>query len=101
MVSALPSPRVCSRPTAARRVPRTHPTVEASRWNSACPPEVSRRVVRENLRYALRHLHPGLNVQELIRTVRIRVRTQDAGHHELRFRKALAEHAHERDAATG
>src|ERR1700733_11413331 len=40
-----------------------------------------------------------IDVQELVRTVRVRMRPEYAGHQKLRARKALPEHGHERNRA--
>ena len=64
--------------------------------------ELDRRcVIREHLRHAARHFPGRVEVQELVRPVRVRVRAEHARDQELRAREFLAEHAHERDAAAG
>jgi len=57
-------------------------------------------MVGDHLRHAHRQSFGAVEVQEFVRTVSVRVRTEDAGHQELRSREALAEHADERDAAS-
>src|SRR5581483_12138273 len=57
------------------------------------------RVRGENARDHAAHALAGGNVQELVRAVRVGMRTQHAGDQELRLREFRAEHAHERDAA--
>ena len=57
------------------------------------------RVIGEHQRDAGGELLRVLEVQELVRAVRVGVRTEDPGDEELRVREALAEHSHEGDRA--
>src|SRR5262245_34346863 len=62
---------------------------------------LSRRVIREDLRHRGGELDSRRHVQELVRSMRIRARTQHAGDEELRLGESLAQHAHERNRPAG
>src|SRR6185312_12132275 len=53
-------------------------------------------VRRDHACHNLGNLLAGRNVQELVRAMRVGMRTQYAGDEELRLREFFAQHAHER-----
>ena len=57
-------------------------------------------MVGEDLRDHQRNSPGGRDVQELVGAMRIGMRPEHTGDDKLRLRKFLAEHRHERDAAT-
>ena len=56
-------------------------------------------MVLEDLSDTTRQALTGLDVQELVRTVCVRLRSQQSRNKELRCRETFAKHAHERNRA--
>ena len=58
-------------------------------------------MVLKHLRDTTREPLARLDMQEFIRPMRIRLRSQQSCNKELRFRETLTEHAHERNRTAG
>lgn len=66
---------------------------------TATLPARALRVIGNHLGHAAREALAGRDVEELVGSVRIRMRPQHAGDEELRFGEAFPKHRHERNGA--